>query len=57
MHVVGGVAASHEGCGDFGKVGCGVDAGGWNRDAVEVGADTYMVDASDLDDAIEVIDE
>ena len=57
MHVVGGVAASHEGCGDFGKVGGRVDACGWDGDAIEVSADADVVDAGDFDDVVEVVDE
>ena len=57
MHVVGAVAASHECRCDFGEIGCGVDACWWDGDAVEVCTDADVVDAGDLDDVVEVIDE
>ena len=57
LHVFGGVASGHERGGDFGEIGGGVDAFGWDGDAVEVGADADVVDAGDLDDVIEMIDE
>ena len=57
FHVLGGVASGHEGGGDFGEIGGGVDAFGWDRDAVEVGAYADVVDAGDFNDVIEMINE
>ena len=57
LELFGGVAARVESSGDFGQVGCGVDAFGEGGDAVEVGADAYVVDAGDRCDVIDVVDE
>ena len=54
FHVLGGVASGHECGGDFGQVGGGVDAFGWDGDAVEVSTDADVVDAGDSDDVIEM---
>src|SRR5579875_1801345 len=56
-NVLGAVAARHEGCGNLGEVGGGVDASGRDRYAVKVRADADVVDARDLDDVVEVVDE
>ncbi len=57
MEVFGGVAASVQGFGDLWEVGGGVDAGGEGGDAVEVGADAYVVDAGGAGYVVDVIDE
>jgi len=54
-HVFGGIAACHEGGGDFREVGCGVDLRGCCGDAIEVGAYADVLDAGDLDGVVEVI--
>ncbi len=56
--VFGGVAAGHEGCGDFGEVGGGVEAlRQLAAYAVEVRAEAYVVDTGYLGDVIDVVDE
>ena len=57
FHLLGGVAAGHEGGGDFWEVGGVADFGGEDAEAVEVGADADVVDACDLRDVVEMIDE
>jgi hypothetical protein len=56
--VFGGVATGHEGCGDFGQVGGGVEAlGQLAAYAVKVRAEAYVVDTGYLGDVVDVVDE
>ena len=56
--ILSGVAASHEGGGDFGQVGGGVESlGELAADAVEVGAQTDVINAGDFGDVVNVVNE
>ncbi len=57
LDVVGGVALFEQSAGEGGELVVGLSSAGNTADSVEVGADADVVDATDLDSMIDLVDD